>query len=352
MKKLMLLPALLCLAGGCTRQQAGTFTHTVMLTQPVRLGAENVKQFSGVVQERHDIALGFKTAGQIEEIAVKEGDYVKQGQLIARLDDADYRLGVEALEIQCRQLEDEVSRTEQLFRSKSVSANDYEKAQAGLKQLKIQLQANRNKLAYTALYAPTDGYVQSVNFSPAEMVDAGTPVVNLIDVHRLEVVAELPADIYLQRARFGRIACRPPFDGTGDLPMQLVSITPKADGNQLYRMKLAFESMPDVRLSAGMNIGVSLCIGGSDTTAQTFTLPLHALSQQEGKTYVWVLQSDSTVSRRSVVCSGMDGTGAAVITSGLEGSEQVVKAGVDALQEGEKVRVVETESETNVGGLV
>ena len=48
----------------------------------------------------------------------------------------------------------------------------------------------------------------------------------------------------------------------------------------------------------------------------------------------------------------MDGTGAAVITSGLEGSEQGVKAGVDAMQEGEKVRVGETESETNVGGLV
>ena len=108
MKKLFLLPVIFCLASGCSQQQAGTFTRSVMLTYPVRLGAESVKQFSGVVQERHDIALGFKTPGQIKEIAVKEGDYVKQGQLIARLDDADYRLGVEALEIQCHQLEEEV----------------------------------------------------------------------------------------------------------------------------------------------------------------------------------------------------------------------------------------------------
>lgn len=352
MKNLWLAAAILCLASGCASKTEGTLTRSVMLTRPVRLGAEEVKQLSGVVQERHDIDLGFKTAGQIEEIAVKEGDYVRKGQLIARLDTADYHLGVEALEIQCRQLEDEVARLEQLFRSKSVSANDYEKAQAGLRQLKVQLQANRNKLAYTALYAPTDGYVQSVNFAPAEMVDAGTPVVNLVDVHRLEVETELPAGIYLQRARFGRITCRPPFDSGAELPAQIVSITPKADGNQLYRMKLAFEGTPDPRLSAGMNIGVSLRIGGGDTTGQAFSLPLHAVTWQQGKTYVWVLQADSTVSRRPVVCSGMDGTGAAVITSGLEGSEQVVKAGVDALLEGEKVRPVETESETNVGGLL
>lgn len=353
MKKVFLLPVIFCLASGCSQQQTETFTRSVMLTQPTHLGAESVKQFSGIVQERRDIALGFKTPGQIKEIAVKEGDYVKQGQLIARLDDADYRLGVEALEIQCHQLEDEVARMEQLYRSKSISVNDYEKAQAGLKQLKVQLQVNRNKLDYTSLYAPTDGYVQSVNFSPAEMVDAGTPVINLVDVRRLEVVTDLPADIYLQHDRFGHITCRPPFeDEKEELPMTLVSIAPKADGNQLYRMKLAFEGTPDSRLSAGMNIGITLHIKGADATGNTFALPLHALWQQEGQTYVWVLQADSTVSRRPVACRGMDRTGAAIITDGLNGTEQVIKAGVNALLEGEKVRVIETESETNVGGLI
>ena len=67
---------------------------------------------------------------------------------------------------------------------------------------------------------------------------------------------------------------------------------------------------------------------------------------------MWILQADSTVSRRQVVCSGIDGTGNAIITKGLEGNEQIVKAGMDALLENEKVRVAETESETNVGGLI
>ena len=124
MKKLLLLPVILCLTNGCGQKTTGTFTRSVMLTQPIRMGAEEVKQFSGIVRENHDIALGFKTAGQISEIAVNEGDYVKEGQLIARLDDKDYKLGVEALEIQYRQLEDEVARTKALYESKSVSALD------------------------------------------------------------------------------------------------------------------------------------------------------------------------------------------------------------------------------------
>lgn len=134
--------------------------------------------------------------------------------------------------------------------------------------------------------------------------------------------------------------------------MQVVSITPKADGNQLYQLKLAFDGKPDTRLSAGMNIGITIHIEGTDSLGSTFCLPLHAVIRQQEETYVWVLEADSTVSKRKVVCSGIDGTGDAIISAGLNGTEQVVKAGVNALQEKEKVRVIDTESKTNVGGLI
>ncbi len=58
----------------------------------------------------------FKTAGQIAQINVKEGEYVREGQLIASLDDADYKLGVEALQIQHDQVSDEVSRVRELYK--------------------------------------------------------------------------------------------------------------------------------------------------------------------------------------------------------------------------------------------
>lgn len=184
------------------------------------------------------------------------------------------------------------------------------------------------------------------------MVDAGTPVINLLDVHRMEVETELPADVYLLRSHFGEITSLASFANAEEMPMQVISITPKADGNQLYQMKLAFEGKPDMRLSAGMNIGITIRINGTDSIGNAFSLPLHAVVRQQEETYVWVMEADSTVSRRKVVCSGTDGTGAAIISAGLNGEEQVVKAGVNALQEKEKVRVIETESKTNVGGLI
>lgn len=330
--------------------QGGSTVHSVMVTTPEAMEGTVVKNYSGIVREAHTINLGFKTPGQIERILVAEGDYVHKGQLLAELDDADYRLGVEALQIQYDQLKDEVGRTEQLYRQKSISANDYEKATAGLRQLGVQLQANKNKLNYTKLYAPTDGYIQAVNFSPAEMVDAGTALFTLLDVSRMEVVADIPVAEYQQRDRFTRYFSRV-AGSASELPMQLLSLTPKADGNQLYQLRLAFVGQPDKQLTAGMNVEVGIVM--ADTTATTgVVVPLCAVFRDGDTSCVWVLGADSTLVKQQVVLDGSDSRGRAVILEGLTGSEQIVRAGVNALQEGEKVRVIERSSKTNVGGLL
>lgn len=344
----VLTAALMC---GCAGE--GThepFVQRVSLTQPVVLGSETTRSYSGVVRAAHEVSLGFKTAGQIVRIHVEEGDYVQRGQLLAELDDADYRLAVEALQIQYDQLKDEVERTRRLFDQRSVSANDFEKANAGLRQLGVQLQANRNKLDYTKLYAPTDGYVQKVNFSPAEMVDAGTALFSLLDVSGMEVEVDIPAAEYLRRDRFTRFACRA-AGVAHEMPMRLSGLPPKADGNQLYHLTLAFDAQPDRQLTAGMNVEVRITM--ADTTHRRgFALPLGALFLEQGCPCVWVFCADSTVSRRKVVLDHTDAEGRAVVVEGLTGEEQVVRAGVSALEEGEKVRVVAEPSRTNVGGLL
>ena len=339
-----------CLLCACSEGTRTPFVRSVVLTTPVVLERTSVRNYSGVVREAHEISLGFKTAGQIECIRVGEGDYVHRGQLLAELDDDDYRLGVEALQIQYDQLADEVERTERLFRQKSVSANDYEKAVAGLKQLGVQLQVNRNKLGYTKLYAPVDGYVESVHFSPAEMVDAGTSVFTLLDVSSMEVEADIPAGEYRQRDRFTGYVCRP--SGLGeDYRMRLLSLAPRADGNQLYRLRLAFAERPGRGLTAGMNAEVGISVADT-AAARGVAVSLCAVFRDGGRPCVWELRPDSTVVKRVVTLGNTDSEGRAVVVEGLTGGERIVRAGVNVLQEGEKVRVIDAPGESNVGGML
>lgn len=338
-----------CLFASCNSDQPVTQIHSVITVHPEVLKHETEKHFSGIVKEGGEINLGFKTPGQIEQIYVDEGDFIKAGQLVARLDDKDYKLAVDALQIQFDQLNDEFSRISKLYGEKSISQNDYEKALAGLKQVQIQLQSNKNKLEYTRLTAPVDGYVQAVNFEQAEMVDAGTPVITLLDTRGMEVITNIPGEIYARRDNFTGIKCRT-GDGT-TFDMRLASITPKADGNQLYRMRATFISIPE-GITAGMNIETSITIAKKDTSSMSFTLPLHSIFNDNGKDYVWTIAADSTVHKTAVSLSGMDSNGNAIISAGLKGDENIVKAGVNYLQDNCKVKIVNQPSETNIGNIL
>ena len=194
---LLPIAAVISCAGGGNAAEPAVRTVKTMTVSSV----DSIKTLTcpGIVQEMHSINVAFKTPGQLVRVNVEEGNYIREGQLIASLDDSDYKLGVEALQIQYDQLSDEVSRLRELYKKKSVSANDYEKAEAGLKQLAVQLQVNKNKLAYTKLYAPVSGYVKSVNFAKSEMVDAGTPIISMLIVSGLEVQEHIASEYFLSR---------------------------------------------------------------------------------------------------------------------------------------------------------
>ena len=345
---------LLCMLCSCSKEQKGSLPiHSVEITTPIPSCNTITKSYSGIVREAHEISLGFKTAGQIRSIHVNEGDYVSKGELLAELDDRDYLLGVEALQIQYDQLKEEVARTRKLFEQKSVSTNDYEKASAGLRQLGVQLQVNKNKLEYTKLYAPEDGYIQSVNFSPAEMVDAGTAMFTLLDVSHLEVNVDLPSNTFQSIHKVTSYDCMISSEKESQTyPMDFLSLSPKADGNQLYQLNLKFKNKPEKQITPGMNIEVRLTINEGNDSMEGFKIPACSIFKSKENSCVWVLKEDSTIEKRVITIDNNFSGELVTVTKGLNGLEKIVRAGVNVLQDGEKVIVIAQPEKSNIGGLI
>jgi RND family efflux transporter MFP subunit len=327
----------------------------VLVVKPAPTAETITKNYSGIVTESKSISLGFKIAGQIARTCVKEGDYVHQGQLLAVIDDVDYQLAAKEARIQYEQQASEQKRLDYLYQTNNLSANDYEKATAGLERLKVNLQNCTNRLNYCKLTAPVSGYVTKLNFEHAEMVNAGTPVVEIMDNSSLEINVDLPAEAYQNRDKFSS------FQAAADgqiYNVKLLSITPKADNNQLYSMRLAVPADGAKHFTAGMNVDVTInrtdAAAAADVAeAQTFTLPLRSVFyDKNNQPCVWTLSADSTVVATRVAIGSTSGNGNVVIKSGLKGTETIIRAGVNSLQAGEKVKVIDEPKNTNVGRLL
>lgn len=341
--------AILCACSG--GDNSYNICRTVRTMKPEAATEKNVKHFSGMVSESHDINLGFKTPGQISNIYVKEGDFVKKGALLATLDDTDYITGAEGLRAQVLQLKAEYERCKMLYEQKSMSLNDFEKIKTGYIQAMSQLKDVDNKIAYTKLYAPVSGHIRSVNFSKAEMVDVGTPVFNLLDDTAMDISLDVPYSIYRNIENISDIAAVMPMDDKA-IDLQILSVVPKADGNQLYKMKLAVPSAYSKIFIPGMSVDVVISMVNQTSSNNSVRIPAHSIIRRNDSTFVWLVDADSTLIKRNVKAGEMNGDRLVTILDGIDMSDEIVVSGVNMLSEGEKVKILEKPSNTNVGGLL
>lgn len=351
MKKVFIIAAAVLVMVGCqgkkTEQQKPLRCVEVIKPQPI--SDEVALTYSGKVKENKQVNVAFKTGGAISKVHVRVGDRVRQGQLLAEIDASDYQLGVRNYEAQYNQLKNEVERLKVLREKNSISENDYEKAVTGLQQVEVALQGSRNKVAYTQLYAPASGVILAVNYHAAEMVDAGMAVFSLLEDAGMQVVFDMPVSLYGESKHFEQISCSAAGIPDTLFPMSLAAVTPKADNNQLCRVYLDFRTKPDSRLTPGMNVQVKLSRHEVADSTGHVTVPLRTVCQREAEPFVWVVNPDSTLRKQKVVLDGLDTQGNTRISSGLDGTETLVRAGASTLQDGEKVRILNSGSQTNIG---
>lgn len=335
-----LVPILLmCGCGDTSDNQNATKLHSVYTTVPLSENATVTRSYTSSVEEGKSVNASFKTGGQIKKLTVNEGDYVKSGQIIGYLDDADYRLSVQQLEAQYNQMSSEMTRLDEMFRRNNVAPNDYEKAQSGLEQLRTQLEMTRNKLAYTQLESPTSGYVVERFMEEGEMAGSGTPVYKIIDNSSMETSVALPASVYGRRDDITGCTGSSPALGNIEIPLETIGFVPDADNNSLFRLRLRIPSSMNGQLLPGMNLSVTLRFDNSGGDGN-HTVPSRSIFERNGKEYVWVInQSDSTLSAREVTVTDTH-SGKNSTVSGLNGDETIVAVGVHHLTEGEKVKVM------------
>ncbi len=323
--------------------------RTVVVTHPQSTDVDGDGEISlpGTIKEGQTVQVSFKAGGQIARLDVKEGDYVSKGEMIAELDDKDYQIALSASKAQYTQLKNEVERIKVLYERNSVSKNEYEKAAYGLEQVAADLQAKENQIEYTKLHSPASGYVQRVASHVGEMVNAGTAVVTLIDVEQMEVEVELPYNIYQQRENLGDFVAI--LDGK-EYQLKKLNVIPKAKSSQQYTMLLALPTDKNIREASGANVEVRFSVNKNSSAKVEMTVPESAIVYNNTEAAVWVLNQDSTISRRPINLGSMK-DGEVVVVQGLEGTETIVRAGATMLYDGEKVKVLKQKSATNPGGL-
>ena len=313
--------------------------------------AREGNRYVGTVRARHEVEQGFRVPGKIAQRKVDVGRFVRQGDVLAVIDAADYRLAVEAAQqqwqaatTQASQAESDRKRLEALKGDGSVSESDEERARSTARTAKATAEAEsrklelaRNRLEYTVLRAPRSGVVTAVRFEVGQVVAEGQPVVAIAAEGEPEIVVDVPADhlAAFRKSRYQAFLASAPQE---TFDVELRELSPQAAAQtRTFQARLKPASPRKLPLGATASVLVERAAGAQSTVA---ALPAAALTQSNGKSAVWVVRPAGEAGVASVELMPVAIQGyrnEEVLVSGPPAGTLVVGAGVQKMAPGLKV---------------
>ena len=346
----LLVVSVAALLAACSSKPAPESLRVVRTTQVSYDKAEERDRYFGSVQARYEVDQAFRVGGKVVSRKVDVGQKVRQGDVIAVLDDTDYRLAVEAAQqqlaaaqAQARQAESDRKRLDALKADGSVSPSDDEKAQSNAQTTRATAEADarkldlaRNRLDYTALRASQDGVITSVKFEVGQVVAEGQPIVSVAKEVEPEIVVNVPED---QLVAFKASRYKASLTSAPDQSFEVVlrELAPQAAATtRTFRARLK----PATPRALPLGASARLVVERSASEAAAAAIPASAITQDKGQPAVWVVSREGAEPVGTVklfAVSVHEYRNDNVLVSGLPAGELVVTAGVQKMAPGLKV---------------
>ena len=260
----------------------------VYATQP--LGSVD-KDFAGMSVADDISNLAFREPGQIVKMNVSEGQSVKKGTVIAEINPREYMLQMEADKATYLTAQSQLERNKRLIERQAISRQDYETAEAAYVRARTAYDNSKSILADTKLVAPFSGAVEKVYADNYQRVQAGEPVVRLVNPQTRSVKFTMP-ESGLQTLKLSGLAFTVRFDNYPNvvfdaLLKEYVQSSTQAAGITVA-LTLDGQNVGKYDIAPGMACTVNLRVDIPDRRDMT-GVPLTAVFDRDGKEYVWVV---------------------------------------------------------------
>jgi len=327
--------ALLWSCGADSRHEGGGGPPAVTVQVVTAASSELPRTLAAVgsLQSPETTTVASEISGRAVAIDIPEGRYVKEGHLLARLDDAEATATLSIARARLRNAEARLSRLRSLRDSKVSSEQAHDDALAEFDAAQGAVDEAETRLLKTRIRAPFDGILGLRQVNQGQYLEGGTPVVEITKVDPLELEFGLPqryaAELEVGQTVLGTVGrCGRRFEARVD------AIDPRVDpGTRAVRLQ-ALVPNRDGELQPGMAVRVRLVVGA---IPDAVVVPQEAIVRQGTKHLVYVLDDEDRAHQREVKLGSFFVDGVQV-PAGIDAGDRVVVAGHQKLRPGAATR--------------
>ena len=320
------------------------------LVQPQTRELRLAVSITGTLAPRNWTTVKAKVAGELKTMLVREGEAVRAGQVLARIDtqDAQARLDEKAADLEAGRAQLALAQKNRannlaLLQQKFISQNAFDSVQssyqvsdAKLKALEAQVALARKALADTVVSAPQAGMVSQRHAQPGEKLPVDGKILTLVDLAEMEVEAAVPASD-IPSMRIGQeVSFRVEGFGEREFRGHIDRINPATQSGSRSIMVYAVLPNRDGALKGGMFAKGKVTLTRIESAQ---VLPISAVREENGKVYVMRIAADRLEPHAVKLGLRNEDEGVVQIVDGVDAQSQVVRTSSGTLKPGAIVRV-------------
>ncbi|MCI0450815.1 MAG: efflux RND transporter periplasmic adaptor subunit [Candidatus Latescibacteria bacterium] len=273
-----------------------------------------------------------KLAGEVRQILVEEGDFVKEGAILCRLDDAELKVTLDEARINRDQQKLEFERVQDMQAQSLISDKEYQQIKYTYEVAENRYESARVRYEYTQIKAPFSGIVTQRLVDPGENIPMGARLFMMSDTQPLLLAMYLPESEARLVRKGQRVAIRPDAGEEAEFEGEVLRIAPEVDA-RTGTVKVTAQTR--VGGVPGSFVRVRILM---DTHEDVLAVPRRSLLSDAGDRFVFIAAADTV--RKVQVGIGYEDETHAEVTAGLASGDTVVTAGVGGIRDGTKVKVV------------
>ncbi|MGI5309730.1 efflux RND transporter periplasmic adaptor subunit [Rheinheimera sp. WS51] len=308
----------------------------------------SARQFPAVVEPTKRANLTFRVNGKLTELTGRPSHNVEQGEVLARLDDTDFKLRLDQASARYELAQTQFQRSQMLMKQKLVSQSQFDEAKAQLQVAKADYSAAKTALSYTRLEAPFAGTISRLLVENHENVAAQQPIMELQVRGHVDVVIQVPEDVISNVRHDVDYQPEVIFDSHPEYSYRakIREWDSRADpSTNSFKVVFSMKSPEEFNVLSGMTANVIVDMSKVNRFSNNaLYIPATAIFMPDDEnlntqqSYVWIFDDkQGMVIKRAVTVGELTNAGVA-ITSGISVGDIIVSAGVQQLSEGQLVR--------------
>jgi RND family efflux transporter MFP subunit len=319
---------------------------TLVSTHGFKVGVFTVKKqhfahyvdVTGNVDAVDNALISPQTNGQIVKIYVTEGQYVKKGQLLAKLNDEILRNNLAQLQTSLLLADTMYEKQKTLYEQNVVSEVQYLQAKSQKETLEKNIDVIKSQIALSRITAPFSGIIDQIFKKEGEIAPPGQPMMQLVNLSKMEVTAQI-SENYLPDLEVGDLVSvsfptYPDIFVESKISFKGNVIDPV---NRTFRIKVKFDNVQN-KIKPNMLAVVRF----KDFEAEdVLVVPTNTLSKDINGWFLFVLnqKQDKNVVEKKYVTIGISDKNNTLIKSGLSAGEQIITKGNNLVKDGMIVEI-------------